>query len=217
MNFAESLAYWYLRFNGFFPITDFVLHRLDGDAGRQTADCDLLAVRLPHVYEKIGGQAEDWDTHQFNEWGITLSTDTVGLMVEVKSGRPRRADLNQDSFAEDRWKRAVQRFGFWPQETAELLAQASHGKRSHRPEGESFVVAKILIANGIQSNEGDRWHLLRLSKAECFLVQRMRRYERKQLDRMYFPDGLAQYLAWKYGGKQLRAKGAVKEKAERLD
>ena len=26
MNFAEQLVYWYLRLNGFFPITNFVLH-----------------------------------------------------------------------------------------------------------------------------------------------------------------------------------------------
>ena len=30
MNFAEELVYWYLRLNGFFPITNFVLHRDEG-------------------------------------------------------------------------------------------------------------------------------------------------------------------------------------------
>ena len=34
-----------------------------------------------------------------------------------------------------------------------------------------------------------------------FVVQRMRCYERKLLDRMFFPEALAQYLAWKHGGR----------------
>ena len=28
MNFAEQLVYWYLRLNGYFPITNFVLHQV---------------------------------------------------------------------------------------------------------------------------------------------------------------------------------------------
>jgi hypothetical protein len=27
MNSSEELAYWYLRLNGFFPLTNFVIHR----------------------------------------------------------------------------------------------------------------------------------------------------------------------------------------------
>jgi len=29
-DYAEEFAYWYQRLNGFFPITDFVLHVLEG-------------------------------------------------------------------------------------------------------------------------------------------------------------------------------------------
>lgn len=44
MNYGEELAYWYLRFNGFFPISNFVVHRSSGI--KRTSDVDVLAVLL---------------------------------------------------------------------------------------------------------------------------------------------------------------------------
>jgi hypothetical protein len=73
VNYGEALTYWYLRLIGFFPMTNFVLHRLRESHG-QNADADLLAIRLPHVYEKIGGEHDDWDNARFGGWGITVST-----------------------------------------------------------------------------------------------------------------------------------------------
>ena len=48
MNFGETLAYWYLRLNGFIPMRNFVLHRA-GIQAPQSADTDLLAIRFPGV------------------------------------------------------------------------------------------------------------------------------------------------------------------------
>jgi hypothetical protein len=72
MNYGETLAYWYLRLNGFFPLRNFVLHPLNGSEAndRYTADSDLLAIRFPYVYEEIGGQPEDWDS-RFSSWGLS--------------------------------------------------------------------------------------------------------------------------------------------------
>ncbi len=33
MNYGETLAYWYLRLNGFFPLRNFVLHPVHESAG----------------------------------------------------------------------------------------------------------------------------------------------------------------------------------------
>ncbi len=40
MNYAETLAYWYLRLNGFFPLKNFVLHssRLEERLDREEAE-----------------------------------------------------------------------------------------------------------------------------------------------------------------------------------
>lgn len=46
MNYGEELTYWYLRLNGFFPISRYMIHRTE--EGRHPSDRDLLAVRFPH-------------------------------------------------------------------------------------------------------------------------------------------------------------------------
>ncbi len=74
MNYGETLVYWYLRFNGFFLIQNFVLHPLADSEGsdKQAADSDLLAVRFPYVYEETGGQPDDWDP-RLRTWDLTLN------------------------------------------------------------------------------------------------------------------------------------------------
>lgn len=57
MNWSEELTSWYLRLNGFFPLTNFVVHRQQNVLYR--SDIDVLAVRPPHVFEEIGGQEYD--------------------------------------------------------------------------------------------------------------------------------------------------------------
>lgn len=111
MNYGETLAYWYLRFNGFFPLRNFVLHPLQERMGdhNQTADCDLLAVRFPHVYEEIGGQSDDWDP-RLSTWGFSLYEDIIGLIVEVKtSPNAEFARIARNSFHRRRLSQAVQR------------------------------------------------------------------------------------------------------------
>ncbi len=83
MNYSETLAYWYLRLNGFIPLRNFVLHPLRGAENKQAADSDLLAVRFPHVYEETGGQPNDWD-HRLKDWGFLPEQEVISLIIEVK-------------------------------------------------------------------------------------------------------------------------------------
>jgi hypothetical protein len=39
MNSSEELAYWYLRLNGFFPLTNFVVHAIPRRGIAQTLTC----------------------------------------------------------------------------------------------------------------------------------------------------------------------------------
>ena len=52
---AELLASWYLRFNGCFPISGFIVHDAGvvKQPGGQLTEADILAVRLPHTEEAI--------------------------------------------------------------------------------------------------------------------------------------------------------------------
>src|SRR5258706_8881760 len=95
MNYGETLAYWYLRLNGFIPMRNFVLHPLRGAENKQAADSDLLAVRFPHVYEEIGGQPNDWDD-RLKDWGFLLEKELIGLIVEVKTSKNvQKADIKK--------------------------------------------------------------------------------------------------------------------------
>ncbi len=100
MNFGESLAYWYFRLNGFFPLNNFVLHR-QGLGSEQNADADLLAVRFPHVHERIGGVEDDWDNDVFNRFNFQHDRQTVCVIAEVKTGRHNGSDLSR-AFQTDR-------------------------------------------------------------------------------------------------------------------
>jgi hypothetical protein len=198
MNFAESLVYWYLRLNGFFPITDFVLHATREPRSRYSADCDLLAIRPAGVGEAIGGRLEDWDSRRFEEWGADPSRDAVTLMVEVKSGTCATAAAAK-AFGDMRCRMALERTGHANIASAEdLLNQFCSAKSVRTRTG---IVAKVLVAEKRRPRKDDRWFSMTLTEVDHFLVRRMEHYQEKYSDRMFFPDALAQYMAWKHGGR----------------
>lgn len=89
MNYGEEIAYWYLRLNGFFPISNFVIHR--SSKVKRTSDCDLLALRTSHVYEEIGGRPEDWDAELANL--LDFDKKIIGVICEVKTGHYSLKDI----------------------------------------------------------------------------------------------------------------------------
>ena len=142
MNFAEQLAYWYLRRNGFFPLTNFVLHHGEG---HRTSDTDLVAVRFPHVSEDIGGMPADWDELFQNDWKIDLLTETVGLIVEVKSGSWNSDDL-QGRASERRVRDGLKRMGMISPGQVEEAAAELNDTPVSRVGG--FTLAKLFVGNG---------------------------------------------------------------------
>src|SRR3990170_7441706 len=99
-NYGEELGYWYLRLNGYFPITNFVIHQSE-DIEYPT-DCDILGVRFPHVYEEIGGQRHDWDEALMSQVDFN---EPVAVICEVKTG-----DLGaKPVFSQEKISYAVQR------------------------------------------------------------------------------------------------------------
>lgn len=197
MNFSEKLAYWYLRLNGFFPLTNFVLHQ--AVRGSHTADADVLGVRFKHVYEPIGGQPDDWDDW-FGECGIDLTARTTGLIVEVKTGLNFGPNKIQNSFSHERLTYAIRRFGFYQEEEANEVSLQLVDRAC--VEKESFQVAKILVTEDDMDAHPD-WpscYQLTLGKIVEFIERRMERYSpRKSNDRFRFPDDLSQFFAWKAG------------------
>jgi hypothetical protein len=217
MNFGEAFGVWYLRLNGFFPLTNFVLHRFRGGAG-QNADCDVLAVRFPHVYEKIGGEPEDWDNDRFQKWGLDHKKNILGIVGEIKTGEYQYKKVN-GAFNLDRLQYAIYRLGFFEKDKVEEIARRLFGAASVTIG--SVTVAKLVIypeqfppvprnpkpqkesKPGQEKGEKDDLEIvpclqLTLEEIEEFIRNRMRDYaEHKSGARMFFSGDLIQYFAWK--------------------
>lgn len=175
MNYGEEHAYWYLRLNGFFPITNFVIHKSGTVA--HSSDCDVLAIRTPHVFEEIGGQEDDWD-----EWltGMLDFNRTIGIICEVKTGKYKDSQL----FRKGNVEYCIGRLGFVPQQqlgrTAnELRKQPFINISSH------YQLCKLLIAN--EGSDTERYFFANLGSIISFIEKRVERYPKdKYGDRMFF-------------------------------
>jgi len=182
MNYGEEYAYLYLRLNGFFPIRNFVVHRAAGT--RYSYDIDLLAIRLPYVFEETGGQDTDWDSTLLKELAPGLMT---GIICEVKTGRLNDNEL----FNEERLGHCLDRFGFMPNFSSDQKKQVIDNKcTDFEFNGSKFQVLKLLVSNQ-RSNRKD-FLQLRIQHLREFIENRVQKYEEKWQDRMFFPSVVMQ-------------------------
>ena len=180
MNYAEEAAFWYLRLNGFFAITNFVVHKSEGVS--HTSDCDVMGVRLPHTYEEVGGQDDDWDRYLVDCLDFR---QPVGVICEVKSGAYEPRGLFRTPVLEY----VFGRLGFVPRnDIADVVADLNAKAVAVLPNGTQ--IAKLLFAR--RKRDGN--YLLRgLTEVEEFLRARVEKYpQRKYGDRMFFGPVLFQ-------------------------
>ena len=113
-NIYEKLAAWYLRFNGYFMVTNFTVHP-DYKNKPGGTDADILAVRFPYSREAPLG-------FEFNNDDNLIKNDRIDFLIgEVKAGQ---CALN------DSWKNrsrgnieyALRWMGFAPQDAIDGLA-----------------------------------------------------------------------------------------------
>lgn len=192
-NYGEVLAYWYLRLNGFFLLTDFVLHQ--GALLERTSDCDILAVRFSHTYEEIGGQRVDWDDQLFREIGFDLDAprdQVIGLIVQVKTG----SNEVGEAFSDAKLTMAVQRLGFFSDEEIRRNEVIRRLASSTTMIERNYFLAKLAILKGKTVRDDDDLYFVRsLEHIRQFIKRRMSNYQRKYGDRLFFSDPLIQYIA----------------------
>jgi hypothetical protein len=185
-NFGETIAYRYLRLQGFLLADDFVLH--SGDRIGRTAGHDLLALRLKHSQEKVDGQMLQADGAL--ETQLAAIGRNVTLIVQVKTGHetaPGRA------FERARLEYAIGFLGVVPPDLVNGLA----GKLAEKPSVEfstDWTIAKLWVAEE-PTNSGAL--SVTLQAALKFICARLASHtERKYADRLMFPDDLMQFFAW---------------------
>lgn len=180
MNFGETLGYWYLRLNGFIPMANFVLHEFDVPQ-KHNADTDLLAVRLPHVFEEVGGQKGDWDTERFDAWELDHERHIVFVVCEVKTGRF-TADSINSSFSEQRILYALRRFGAMPEEGCATICRRLMNSAVVIEDG--FTFAKVLMCSAENHNGSPQGMTpcckIELAEALNFIRERLGRYSHQK-------------------------------------
>ncbi|UQZ34358.1 hypothetical protein C2I18_13025 [Paenibacillus sp. PK3_47] len=189
-NFAEELVYWYLRFNGFFPLTNFVLHRQGLSNGHQNADADLLAIRPKFVMEDVGGD------HRDNSLFRHFSTETnIGLMCEVKSGSTVNLEEVHLKRA-DRISYCLRRIGFFSESKARYHTE--YLKTEKVSKGQFHEIGKLLITQ--REIEMPGFICLTMEHVESFILERIHLYSREKYGaKLYFDSDMVQYMIWKKG------------------
>jgi hypothetical protein len=181
MNYAEEISYWYLRLNGFFPLSNFVIHRHDDR--RRRSDCDVLAIRHPHVYEQIGGRPSDWDKKLQEHFDFTK---ILGVIVEVKT-----ADIGE-VFRHENVGFAIDRLGFIDNNDILKSALKENAVYSF---GDLFQVGKLLIAN--EHDDENNFIFISLIEVRNFIKRRIKKYlPIKYSDRFFFKSTLLQEIIW---------------------
>lgn len=186
MNYGETNAYWYLRLNGFFLINNFVIHRTDEIV--HSSDIDILGIRLPYVFEEVGGQPNDWDESLLQTLNPNLMT---GVICEVKTG-----DFDKKSlFRKEYLKYCLDRFGFMPQLSEAYLEQVFNNQITLVEfGGHQFQILKLFVSN-YESNRED-FIQLRIKHIRQFIEYRIQKYrDKKWQDRVLFQsDFLGEHI-----------------------
>jgi hypothetical protein len=181
-NFAERIAYWYLRLNGFFMVENFVHHE---NEERHGADADILAMRLPGARERIDDREVTCDNWE-QRFGFELERHPIAVIVQVKGGG---GDVSA-AFRPDRLRDAARRFGGFDDAQVEEIAMSEQQSLlvNH------WRVTKLVIGTAAYRTA----HFISLSDAWRFVRDRFREFhDRKRGDWDHFPDALVQFLAWR--------------------
>jgi hypothetical protein len=116
---TEDLATWYFRLNGFFTITNFVVH--PSRRGSQRTDADIVGVRFPYRSEFPDGPGGD-------EPDFTRIENRPYLVIaEVKRGLCRLNGPWTDA-ARQNIHAVLRNLGPFPQERIEEAALALYGQ-----------------------------------------------------------------------------------------
>jgi len=112
---AEYLAAWYFRLNGFFAITNFVLH--PSRRGSQRTDADIVGVRFPY-------RSEFPDSPGGDETEFTRFSDKPYFVIaEVKRGLCQLNGPWRDSNSEN-IQAVLRDLGLFPREQLEAVARS---------------------------------------------------------------------------------------------
>lgn len=201
-NYAEQLAYWYLRLNGFFLVSNYVYHQIQEDekARAYNADADLLAIRPPYYFEEISHREKDQQGRwhylhaplDSDGWFAEFQTRWIGAIVEVKGSDEANINQVKRAFTKGRLRISLNRLG--------LTYRMEDGVKDLLRKGwfdyGEGIIFKIVFS---QRPLDGHWKNILLDEADEFIIDRMtdaHNYLAKTGSRYFFPSELIQYMIW---------------------
>ena len=201
-NYAEQLAYWYLRLNGFFLVSNYVYHQIqeDDDARAYNADADLLAIRPPHYYEEIPHRERDerGRVHYLHapldsdNWLDEFDGNWLGAIAEVKGGDNTQVEDLFRAFSPGRLIVSINRLGLTHHVDAALESLCDNPRFDY---GEGSILKLVFSQRGFDGP----WFNISIDQADEFIINRMtaaENYLAKTGSRYFFPSELIQYMIW---------------------
>lgn len=176
MDNAVSLVQAYLRFNGYFTVSEFpVIEAKRGGDYRTATDLDILAVRFPHAELGPVGQREHPASTDRSLWldpALVVPAAQPDMIIgEVKEGR---AELNDAATDPAVLQAVLERFGCCsPAEAADLAGRILQTGRAVLPVGHHVR----LVAFGALPGGGDR------PPHEVILLGHALKYLQSQIER----------------------------------
>jgi hypothetical protein len=160
---AEILAEWYLRFNGYFPLPNFILHDagLERQKGEQLTEADVLAVHLPHTREIIRGKGYEFEVEPHRDLNVKRGLMDF-VIVEVSSEECKLNWLQEDDTINREFlKYILRRFGWWKEDTVSSISRTlstekywESDEESNRGTKERIRVLSIGPSRSADSLEG---------------------------------------------------------------
>jgi hypothetical protein len=202
-NYAEELVYWYLRLNGFFPMTNFVYHRLprQDEHGTYNADADILAIRPPYYKETIfSGESEK--NLISDDWLQAFDGKWVGLIGEVKGSRNVPLEQVTRAFSPERLRVAIMRLGLLPgKDINGAVDDLSHENQHEFGEKREIILLKVLFADTPtyppDVMNSYLWKIKDLKEIDRFIRLRINQFpDPKSGGRYFFPSSFFQYIVW---------------------
>lgn len=147
----ELLVRWYLRFNGYLGVENFVVHQTVRGGNVQVGETDILAVRFPHSHEDPGFALQTDPNLVDNE---AVHHGLVDFVVAEVKGR-RKDTLNKvwrppaEPRKIDRVAYIIQWLGPFSDEA--LIRQvATELQSSHRARPGQFLFRVVMFAHKVQ-------------------------------------------------------------------
>lgn len=204
-NYAEELAYWYFRFNGFFPISNYVTHPQERIFKEGYSDTDIIAIKPFGVYELVGLQ-RPIDYCEFLREKVIIPNEgkTIGIICEVKAGIDPQEEIDdRNIYAQmDRLGTTFNRQEGEDEEEREIALNLNPVQDIHEPRGliysdETISVYRFLCkrADNRYMENNHSWEIITINRIVNFMVgHRFEEYTAKAKGWHQYDSSLIQFL-----------------------